>query len=152
MKMKKTDSSIHKICIAAIKRSLMDTAELNFTKIYEDNNHSLIFDIEFRSTEIPICSTIKDKDNWSILTTQRLISKLENEITEIDIETSTNRFYGDFKGYKDKKFTFGKVENLKNKEILYLIETGNSSMVMVQGVKTRIDIQQNSKENNQTRN
>lgn len=149
--MKKTDPSIHKICVAAIKRSLMVDAELNFTQIHEGDTHSFPFDFEFFLTEIPICSTIKDKGNWSILTTQRLVSKLNNQLFETDMETSVNRFYGDFKGYKDKDFTFGKVENLKSEEIQYLIETGKSSMVMVQGVKTRIDIQQNTEQNNQTR-
>ncbi len=52
-----------------------------------------------------------------------------------------NLLYGEFKSEKDD-FTFGKIE-LENGEILkYFIETRKASMVMVQGVKTAIDIQQ----------
>ena len=139
------DSSIHKICILAIKKSLMDTAELSFTSIYENRDSKLPFQLGLNFSELPICSTIKDSDNWSILTTQRLLSKINSVFTEANMETAQNRYYGDFKGYKSEQFTLGKVENSIGEEIEYLIETGKSSMVMVQGVKKRILIQQNQK-------
>ena len=56
------------------------------------------------------------------------------------MEGAIGRAYGDFKGYKDKDkgFTFGQIQLSNGHEMKYFIETGNASMIMIHGIRTRI--------------
>lgn len=142
--MEKTDQQIHKICIRNITKSLGDDAELRCTKIFFKNDELNINEVTLLPNEIPICSTIIDVNHWSLLTTQRLLTKKGDTIFIADIETANNRLYGDFKGVQGKAFTIGRIETSEGNELEYFIETGKSSMVMVQGIKTRVQIQNKS--------
>lgn len=136
----KTDRSIYNICIAAIKRHTFKPYDYPYTRFYESNaefaNPALI--INKAEDELIICSTIIDENNYSILTTRRLFTKQEGQLNVGEIQGATDKRYGDFKGYKDKGFTFGKVELQSGAELNYFIETGIASMVMVYGVSTLI--------------
>lgn len=136
--MTKTDKSIHNICIAAIKRATIKPYDFKWTRFYESNADfpytSLISDLA--ESELVICSTIIDEDNYSILTTKRLLTKQNGELSVENIKGAKDKLYGDFKGYKDKGFTFGKVLLQSGNEMNYFIETGNASMVMIHGVRT----------------
>lgn len=141
--MRKSDKSIHNICVTKIKRSTMKPYDFKWSTFYENDSKSLFqhYPFELYDEELIICSTIIDSDNFSILTTRKLITN-ENRIVHFgSLINAKNQLYGDFKS-KDEDFTFGKIE-LENGEILkYFIETRKASMVMIQGVKTAIDIQQ----------
>jgi hypothetical protein len=143
--MKKTDQSKHNICISKIKRSTIKPYDdFQWTKFYEDN-HSFFnaypnISIQLNREELLICSTIINTDNYSILTTQKLIT-LENGILESGfIIHAKNELYGNFKGYENEKYTFGKVILENGKTMKYFIETGKASMIMISGVKTLIQI------------
>lgn len=87
-----------------------------------------------------ICSTIINSENYSILTTQKLITS-ENGILESGlIIHAENGLYGNFKGYGEEKLTFGKIILEHGKIVKYFIETGKASMIMIQGIKTLIQI------------
>lgn len=143
--MKKNDQSKHRICISKIKRTTIKPYDaFQWTKFYEDN-HSFYdaypgISIQLNEEELLICSTIIELDNYSILTTQKLIT-LENGILESGlIIDAKNGLYGNFKGYGNEKFTFGKIILENGKTVKYFIETGKASMIMVYGVKTLIQI------------
>lgn len=74
----KTDKSIHSICIAAIKRSTMAPFDFRWTEYYEDKKKFIDryahMPVDFESSELPICSTIIDAEDWSVLTTRRLFT------------------------------------------------------------------------------
>lgn len=116
-----------------------------WTKFYEVNSDFQYdgLNLNLTDNELIICSTIIDTDNFSILTTQKLIT------TENGIESSGNlinakdKGYGDFKRYNDS-FTFGLVELENGTELKYFIETGKASMFMIQGVRTLIRMQKNN--------
>lgn len=143
--MKKTDQSKHRICISKIKRSTIQPYDVfQWTKFYEDNH--TFFDaysnipIQLKEEELLICSTIIDFNNYSILTTQKLITS-ENGVLESGlIMHAENGWYGNFKGHGNEKFTFGKIILENGKTLKYFIETGKASMIMVYGVKTLIQI------------
>lgn len=139
--MKKSDKQIHKICIRNIKKSLFNDAELKFTEFYEVTDQQLEFYDDLQTDEIAICSTKINSDNWSLLTTKRLLTKSHNNLNSAEIEFASHAKYGDFKGYKDPEFTVGRILTSEGREFEYFTETGKASMVMVQGVKTRIQIQ-----------
>jgi hypothetical protein len=138
--MTKTDKSIHNICIASIKRSTMKPYDFKWTKFYEVNADFPYtgLEIELTDNELIICSTVIDNDNFSILTTKQLVTKKEGQLNSGVIQGATDKLYGDFKGYKDKSFTFGQVELRNGNELNYFIETGKASMVMIHGVRTLI--------------
>lgn len=142
--MTKSDKSKHTICIASIKRKTFQPYNYKWTKFYESNSdfpHSQ-FHLNLTQNELIICSTIIDADNYSILTTQKLITN-ENGIENVgNLIDSTLKRSRDFKGLDGKLFTFG-ILKLKNEmELKYFIETGKASMIMIHGIKTLIQTQQ----------
>src|SRR4030095_11714762 len=105
--MTKTDKSIHNICVASIKRSTMKPYDFRWTKFYESNSdfQNSALQLDLAENELIICSTIIDKDNFSILTTRRLFTSIDGQLSIENIQGATDKRYGDFKGYKDKDFT-----------------------------------------------
>lgn len=140
--MKKSDKSIHRICIAKIKRSTMKPYAFKWAAFYENDSTILFqnYPFELHNDELIICSTIIDSDNFSILTSRKLITNKNGILHFGSLINAKNKLYGEFKS-DDEDVTFGKVE-LENGEILqYFIETKRGSMIMIQGVKTSITIQ-----------
>lgn len=138
----KTDHSLHNICIASIKRSTMKPYDFKWTKFYEANVDFPYtgLQIDMTENELFICSTFIDKDNFSVLTTKKLLTQEDGQLCSENIKGATDKLYGDFKGNKDKEFTYGLVQLPNGKELKYLIETGKASMVMIHGVRTFIRI------------
>ena len=140
--MTKSDKSKHNICIASIRRSTIKPYNFKWTKFYESNsdfvntNPQIKFDLA--QNELIICSTIINPDNFSILTTRRLITKEKRIENSGSLLGATDKLYGDFKGHKDDLFTFGLIQLYKGLDLKYFIETGNASMVMIHGVRTLI--------------
>ena len=141
--MKKTDKSIHDICVAAIKRSTIKPYDYIWTKFYESNSDFTNQELSLNlfENELIICSTILDGKNYSILTTRKLITvengkeRIENLVGAID------KGYGNFKGYKEDQLTFGSIELENGEDLKYFIETGKASMIMIYGVRTLIRTQ-----------
>lgn len=143
--MAKTDKSKHNICIASIKRSTIKPYNFKWTKFYESNSDFPYSELTLILTdsELIICSTVIDDNNYSILTTQRLITKEKGIEVIGNIIDAIDKLYGDFKGgYDDEFFTFGVVQLCNGMELKYFIETGKASMVMINGVKTLIRLNQ----------
>ena len=154
--MTKTDKSKHNICIASIKRSTIKPYDFRWTNFYESNSDFFFFFLQIllNENELFICSTIIDTDNYSILTTQRLLTRANKIDNFGDIEGAIDKLYGDFKGNDVNLFTLGQIE-LHNGSILnYFIETGKASMIMIHGLRTLIKIQKmtNTQIDNVTRN
>lgn len=140
--MEKSDKSIHNICIAKIKRSTMKPYDFKWTKFYENNSKNLFkhYPFELDIEELVISSTIIDSQNFSILTTRKLIT-LENGIFfSGSLINTKDKLYGEFKSEREK-LTFGSVELENGTTLKYFIETGKASMVMIHGVRTAISIQ-----------
>ena len=141
--MTKSDKSKHDICIVSIKRSTIKPYEFKWTKFYETNSDYIygVIHHDLSETELMICTTIIDADNYSILTTQRLVTKQNGRESSGNIDGATDKLYGDFKGYKDKNVTLGKIQLQDGNELKYFIETGNASMIMIHGIRTLIRTQ-----------
>lgn len=118
----------------------MKPYDFTWTRFYESNSDFQYtgLQLDFAENELVICSTVIDKDNFSILTTRRLLTRQDGHLRSENIQGATDKLYGDFKGYKDKAFTFGQVQLQSGDELKYFIETGNASMIMIHGVRTLI--------------
>ena len=147
--MTKTDKSKHNICIAAIKRHTIKPHDFKWTKFYESNvefPYTALL-LQLAENELFICSTLLDADNYSILTTRRLITHEKGQTSAGRIEDAKGNGYGDFKGYKDKLFTFGQILLDNGTNLRYFIESGKASMVMIYGVNTLISLSQKKNTN-----
>jgi len=142
--MEKSDKSIRNICIASIKRSTIIPYDFKWTKFYEEatafKSAYPEIEIDFSSTELVICSTVIDKDNFSVLTTQKLITKENGILLSCNLKGASVKEYVAFKAYKKDPFTFGVLHLADGNEFKYFVETGKASMVMSQGVKTSIQV------------
>ena len=118
----------------------MKPYDFKWTKFYETNSEFTYSGLQLDLTEdeLIICSTIIDKDNFSILTTRRLLTNQDGQLSTGNIQNATDKFYGDFKGYQDKAYTFGQVHLQDGNELIYFIATGNASMVIIHGIRTLI--------------
>lgn len=124
----------------------MKPYDFKWTRFYEENadfiNSFPGIAIDLSPNELVICSTVIDIDNFSVLTTQKLTTKEEGGFLSGNLSGATDKLYGDFKGMlKKEPLTFGKVQLDTGNELRYFIETGNASMVMIHGVRTRIRIE-----------
>jgi hypothetical protein len=147
--MKKSNKSIHDISIASIKRSTMKPYDFKWTKFYESNTdfHYSELQLELIEDELIICSTIIDSNNYSILTTQKLITN-ENGIKNTgNLIGATLKPYGNFKDLNLKPCAFGLLQLENGTELKYLIETGKASMIMIHGLRTLIKTQQMTDKN-----
>ncbi|MCR9264003.1 MAG: hypothetical protein NXH86_07570 [Flavobacteriaceae bacterium] len=147
--MRKTDKSKHNISVASIKRSTIKPYDFKWTKFYESNSDFPYsgLNIGLAENELIICSIVVDSENYSILTSQKLITRENGTTTIGNLINAKDKGYGDFKGYKDASLTFGLVELANGTEQKYLIETGKASMIMIHGVRTLIRMQKMTEQN-----
>jgi len=140
--MPKSNKSKHHICIAAIKRSTIKPYDFKWTKFYESNADFHYAGIlpDWQENELVICSTFVDAYNYSILTTQRLLTKENSKEYIGNMQEAIYKDYGDFKGIKNNPFTFGAIILADGTELKYFIETGRASMIMINGVSTLIGL------------
>jgi hypothetical protein len=144
--MRKSDKSIHNICIASIKRSLKKPYDHKWSSFYnnrkefEDSFKGLITD--FHENELPICSVIIDSENWSIVTTRRVLTKENSNYSEMIISESRRLLFGNFKGYKGQTHSFGEIESkIDKRKMNYFIETSSASMIIVKSIQTVYQVQ-----------
>lgn len=142
--MMKTDKSKHNICIAAIKRSTFKPYNYKFTKFYESNSdfHYSELKLNFSENELIICSTVIDTDNYSVLTTQQLITNEKGVEKTGSLVNASVKPFGDFKGLNGDLFTFGLLQLENEVNLKYFIETGKGSMIMIHGIRTLVRMQQ----------
>lgn len=138
--MSKTDKSKHDISIAAIKRSANKPYDYKWTRFYESNSDFAFSEIKFdlAENELIVCSTIIDSENYSILTTQKIVTKEDGIEYVGDLLGAKDKLYGTFKGGTNNFYTFGRIELKSGEELKYFIETGKASMIMIYGVRTII--------------
>ncbi|OJJ23764.1 hypothetical protein BKI52_05285 [marine bacterium AO1-C] len=142
--MPKNDSSLHKVCIAAIQRhTMLDFAhEFKYSSYYPEPSHfaeevATELTITLHNEELCICSTIVDAQNWSVLTTQRIITCIAGGTQQGNIIEAVDRKLGHFKD-KENATIFGHIILKSGLEIPFFIETRKASMIMIQGVLTVI--------------
>jgi len=127
----------------------MKPYDYKWTKFYQSNSDFSYqgLPLNMSEDELIICSTLIDGENYSILTTQKLITS-ENGIEQAEsLSGAKDKWYGDFKGYKGNLLTFGLVELENGDDFKYFIETGKASMIMIHGIRTLIRTQQMTDKN-----
>ena len=139
--MTKADKSIHNICITAIRRATFKPYDFKWPHFYEEkaeflNRYSQMAD--FEENELPICSTVIDSSNWSLLTSRKLVTTEAGQLTIGDMNNCANLSHGNFKGEGKLDMVLGSIRLANGTKMKYFIETGKASMVMIYGIRTRI--------------
>lgn len=139
--MQKTDESIRKICIASIKRHTIKPINYPLTSIFETQplkgfNNTIATAFEHEEGELPIVMTFVDNDNWTLLTTKKIISRIKGDINHASATSITSWKFNDFKGFKDKPITYGYLLLEDATKLDIIIETGAPSMMMIYGIMT----------------
>lgn len=134
----KTDNSVKNICIAAIKRKTTKTYNFAATALYLDTSvttymSDILSHVSLNKTELPIASTFAD-GNWTLVTTQRVITRIDDNIYKTNMTDITRFFPGNFKG--QTLITLGTITDLMARKIPCFIQTGNASMVVIYAIKT----------------
>lgn len=143
--MRKKDITIHHLAIAAIKRSTMLPYDFKYTQLYESDCATLKIPIPLEEDELVICSTVIDKENYSILTTRRMTTSEDENVRIEYLMNATDKGYGDFKGSKGDVISKGMIEIENAEDLGYFIETGRASMIMIQGLRALLRTQHASK-------
>lgn len=144
--MTKSKQIIHSFSVYEIKRGTIRPYNFRWTKFHENNSGFQQAYPELRlnitEDELIICSTVIDADNYSLLTTQRIITK-EEGIKEIRYMASATS-YSMPRNYKFEHYDylFGTIEFQDGEVFRYFLEPGKAAMVMIQGIKTLIWSQQ----------
>ena len=142
------DRSIRKICIAAIKQHAFKPINYPLTKLFESEEFSFLtynksLSLPHNENELPITLTYVDSKNWTLITTQRIITSIKNEIKEIFATSIISWKWNDFKGYKDSPITYGQLILDNDCSFDIIIETGNASMISVYAIMTLADLKSN---------
>jgi hypothetical protein len=144
--MTRDDKSIHNFCIESIKRHTIKPYDFKWTKFYESNSDFPYSGLEpyLTENELIICSVVIDANNYSILTTQRLITKQNGQDNAGNLDGAKDKSYGRFKGMgtKGELFTLGEIQLKNGADLKYFIETTNASMVMIYGIRALLQSQE----------
>lgn len=80
----------------------MKPYDFKWTQFYENDSKNLFkhYPFELDNEELIISSTIIDSENFSILTTRKLITLDNGILFSGDLKNAKDQFYGDFKSEK----------------------------------------------------
>jgi hypothetical protein len=135
----KSDTSIRNICIASIKRKIIDPSNFSLTRMFETEAFPEIHNGTFKlsdvyENELPISQTIVDRNNWTLVTTRQIITCIDG-LTQVTKANSVLSWdWNDFKGYDNKSFTIGQLQLGDQKKIEIFIETGKTSLVTIYAI------------------
>ena len=139
--MRKSDKSIRSIALASINRSLMPSVDCRYSKTFESETMSDIFlGDKTIDLELPIACTFLDNNNYTLVTTRRVItcnSGINHTILLQNIKSFTP---GDFKGLRGMPTTLGSIIDTDDVVIPVFIETGKASMIMVYAIRTVMNL------------
>jgi hypothetical protein len=92
--------------------------------------------IIYQDCELPIALTYVDSNNWTLLTTRTIISKIAGLTKHSPSRSVAKWTWGDFKGYKENTTTLGRLTLTDSSTLDVLTETGKASMIMIYGIMT----------------
>ena len=97
----KTDHSIYKLTIAAIKRSAINIENWQYSSIVSEENSDLNNGFELGNHELPIFE-IKSPTKHTLITTRQIVENNNGALKSIDFESVDDIIFGNFKGPPNK--------------------------------------------------
>ncbi len=139
--MVKSDNSLRKLVVSSIKRHTIKPFDFLYMTLFENQllseiKSEIITKFNNLENELPIAMTFIDNNNWTLLTTRRIISNIDGNIQIASHDSVLEWKWNDFKGYKDKPITYGQLKLIDEIVINFHIETGRASMIMIYGIRS----------------
>jgi hypothetical protein len=128
----RSDQSIKEIALAAIRRHSIGMDTWIRTHI---SNIAFPPKIERLKTEIPVTFFWIDKDNWTIVTTQRVLGEIDSKHREMRFDVLGEYVFGAYKR-NDLEKTIFRLNDWYGEQCDFLMETGNPSMAIIYSIKT----------------
>jgi hypothetical protein len=131
----KSDQSIRNIAIASIRRHSGDFNEWKGTNISVSHFPPQVIAME---GELPVVFFKADDDNWTLMTTRRIIGSINGERNEIKFEESFITLWGNYKKNAENPIdtTYFRILGAGARQLEFLMETGNPAIAFVYGIKT----------------
>lgn len=144
--MTRSDQVIHRFSIYEIKRHTFKPYVFRWANFYESYSDFLqlypAIQLDMAEDELIICSTVIDVNNYSLLTTRRIVTK-ENGIENIGDMTNATQNTPPLQFKLEKyNYVFGTLQLQNGTVFRYFIEAGKASMVIEYGIRTLIWSQQ----------
>lgn len=127
----KKDSSIKNISVAKVKRSAIDIESWTKTFICSD---AFPIKIEHLPEELPVVFYNVDDGNWTLITTKRIVGKIDSIVREVAFNELDDTIWGDFKS-KNKDNTIFRAVNFEGEQNDFLMETGKPAMGIISAVR-----------------
>lgn len=127
----KPDSSIKNISVAAIKRKSIDLNSWTRTTLISE----FPLDFEPKPNELPIVYVLIDNNNWTLVTTQRIVGQIESIRREIFFDQFDDVVWGSLKNTKIDSTIF-RTSDMYGDQYDFLMETGKPSMAIISSVGT----------------
>jgi hypothetical protein len=143
--METREKLIHDLCIIGIKGSTFQPHDgYTWSRFYEENDAFRstypAIELDLLDSERVICSTVLDLDNYSVITTRKLMTKENGKLSAAYFGSFKLKGYVILRDIGDKKpLTYGSVTLENGDELRYFVETSYASMIMTHGMKTRLE-------------
>lgn len=147
--MQQTDDAIRTACIEVIRKRTLKRPSYPLSTIFETGDMTAIrvsAQVTGQDGELPIVLVYDDGDNWSLLTTQRIISTIKGERKEAPVSSISKYTWKDYKGYRENAYIFGHLTLADKSQLDILIETGVPSSIMIYGIMTITDLYKSSEQ------
>lgn len=128
----KSDLSIKNIALASVKRHSIGIEQWKKTLV--DPEH-LPSGVEKRPTEHPVIFLNYNNENWTFITTQRIVGMIDNVLRAVDFAELDDVTFGMYKDTRVETTIFRTTDIYGNK-LDFLMETGYPSMAYVYGIGT----------------
>ena len=133
----KTDKSIKEITIASINRSAMEPENWLYSKVCVEDKSTEFF---LEENEKAIFE-INSQQAKTIITTRRIIEKVNGNFSDINFEEIDDIIFGDFKKQINKpelsKFS---IVDIYGDEFNFQMETGKASIGLINCIKTLLKL------------
>ena len=91
------DDSIRKICVAAVRRHTIHPIDYPLTRLFgtesiAEISKTISDKCTFLRTELPIALTFVNDHNWTLVTTRKIITILDGELTQANANKVTKYF------------------------------------------------------------
>lgn len=139
----KSDRSIRDICIAAIKRKTIKPYDFAFTRFFEKETFAQIdrtfFSMaDFNDDELPISQVVIDLNNWTVVSTGKIVSCINGKQTIVFPENVVSWDWALFKN--ESPFVNGKLYSKDGESFEFFIETGRASIVQINSISTLVNL------------
>lgn len=129
----KTDRSIKEITIAAINRTVMNPESWIYSKVCAENKSD---DLILEENELPVFEINSTKAK-TVITTRRIIEKVNGKIFFVSFDQIDDVVYGNFKKQINKpELSIFRIVDMFGEEYDFQMETGKASIGLIKSVNT----------------